>query len=77
MCLRLWQAWRIVDFTRTCITTSFFKLQSNNQVHASGDGRVKEGLYLVVEACAMILPPIGFFSLPAYGPAAASGFDMT
>lgn len=33
--------------------------------------------YRVVEACAKILPPIGFFSLPAYGPAAASGLDMT
>lgn len=25
----------------------------------------------------MMLPPIGFFSLPAYGPAEASGFDIT
>lgn len=25
----------------------------------------------------MIFPPMGFFSFPAYGPAAASGFDMT
>ena len=25
----------------------------------------------------MIFPPIGFFSLPAYGPAAASGVDIT
>jgi hypothetical protein len=33
--------------------------------------------YRVVDACAMIFPPIGFFSLDAYGPAAASGLDMT
>jgi len=31
----------------------------------------------VVEACAKIFPPIGFFSLAAYGPAVASGLDMT
>lgn len=31
----------------------------------------------VVEACAIILPPMGFFSFAAYGPADASGFDMT
>jgi hypothetical protein len=31
----------------------------------------------VVEACAIMFPPIGFFSLDAYGPAAASGLDIT
>ena len=33
--------------------------------------------HLVVEAWARMLPPIGFLSFPAYGPAAASGLDMT
>lgn len=32
--------------------------------------------YRVVEACARILPPTGFLSLPPYA-AAASGDDMT
>lgn len=31
----------------------------------------------VVEAWARILPPTGFFSFAAYGPADASGLDMT
>jgi hypothetical protein len=31
----------------------------------------------VVEACAKMFPPIGFFSLDAYGPAPASGLDIT
>ena len=33
--------------------------------------------YRVVEACARMFPPIGFFSLDAYGPAPASGLDIT
>lgn len=36
-----------------------------------------EYTYRVVEAWAIIFPPMGFFSLPAYGPAAASGLDIT
>lgn len=28
-------------------------------------GAVKEGAYRVVDACAMMFPPMGFFSFPA------------
>jgi hypothetical protein len=48
-----------------------------NQQSASASLAGQMNTDRVVEAWAKIFPPIGFFSLDAYGPAPASGLDIT
>lgn len=54
---------RVINFTRTCVTTRFFELQSVTKVKVVFT-KVNNA-YLVVEAWAMMFPPMGFFSFPA------------
>ena len=77
MGLRFGKARRIINFARTCVTSCFFELQTIHLYSDCQGLRIWEITYRVVEAWAMIFPPIGFFSFPAYGPADASGLDIT
>jgi hypothetical protein len=80
-CFGFWQAGRVINLANSSIRTAFLKLQPecDNQSAISFTAELEGHMNTdrVVEACAKMFPPIGFFSLDAYGPAAASGLDIT
>jgi hypothetical protein len=75
-CFHLWETRRVINLASAVVSTSFLELQSAREEDVSGQTRLRVATYRVVDACAMMLPPIGFFSFP-YAPGAASGLDMT
>lgn len=69
-----WKAGRVVNLAGARVPASLLQLESKR--HEGRNATKANETNRVVDACAIMLPPIGFFSL-AYGPAAASGLDMT
>jgi hypothetical protein len=72
-----WQAGRVINPADSGIRAAFLKLQAEYDIQSASLLTDDWNTDRVVEACAKMFPPIGFFSLDAYGPAAASGLDIT